>query len=135
MNAANGAAVTGVRVTDIAFQMRPVNIGPDGTIDGVAPLPLLVPSSDTAGDTGSSPTPSPTPAPVQTAGALHTLAGSVTDTAARTFSLAVADKLEAVGTPAVALPAGTRPFHTLANAIAANDVHVWAAAVANVIEP
>lgn len=39
-----GATITGVRVTDVAFQVRPVNIGPGGTVDGLAPLPLLVPT-------------------------------------------------------------------------------------------
>jgi hypothetical protein len=47
LNPTSGAAVTGVRVTDVAFQVRPVNIGPGGVdIDG-APLPLLVPTDDT----------------------------------------------------------------------------------------
>jgi hypothetical protein len=42
-----GATVTGVRVTDVAFQVRPVNIGPDASgIDG-APMPLLVPTDQT----------------------------------------------------------------------------------------
>jgi hypothetical protein len=42
-----GAAITGVRVTDVAFQVRPINIGPAAEgIDG-APMPLLVPTDQT----------------------------------------------------------------------------------------
>lgn len=44
LSPATGAAITGVRVTDIAFQVRPINLGPGGTIDGAAPFPLLVPT-------------------------------------------------------------------------------------------
>jgi len=43
-----GAVVTGVRVTDVAFQVRPVNIGPGGVDSEGAPLPLLVPTTETA---------------------------------------------------------------------------------------
>jgi len=43
-----GAVITGVKVADVAFQVRPVNIGPDGTTDGGAPLPLLVPTDETS---------------------------------------------------------------------------------------
>lgn len=42
-----GATVTGVTVTDVTFQVRPINIGPGGgTGDGEAPMPLLVPTSE-----------------------------------------------------------------------------------------
>ena len=47
LDPATGAAITGVRVTDIAFQVRPVNIGPGGVDEGGAPLPLLVPTVET----------------------------------------------------------------------------------------
>lgn len=47
LNPTTGAAVTGVRVTDVAFQVRPVNIGPGGFDDTGAPLPLLVPTTET----------------------------------------------------------------------------------------
>jgi hypothetical protein len=47
LSPSTGAAITGVRVTDIAFQVRPVNIGPGGTDEGGAPLPLLVPTDET----------------------------------------------------------------------------------------
>ena len=43
-----GAAITGVRVTDIAFQVRPINTGPGGTTDGLVPSPLLVPTDELA---------------------------------------------------------------------------------------
>lgn len=43
-----GATVSGVRVTDVAFQVRPLNIGPGGTIDGETPMPLLVPVDEPA---------------------------------------------------------------------------------------
>ena len=40
----SGAQITGVRVTDVAFQVRPINIGPDAAgVDGT-PMPLLVPT-------------------------------------------------------------------------------------------
>lgn len=42
-----GAAVSGVRVTDIALQVRPVNIGPDAIGADGAPMPLLVPTDGT----------------------------------------------------------------------------------------
>lgn len=47
LDPATGNAVSGVRVTDVAFQVRPINIGPDATsLDGT-PLPLLVPADET----------------------------------------------------------------------------------------
>lgn len=39
-----GAQVTGVRATDITYQVRPLSIGPGSETDGAAPMPLLVPS-------------------------------------------------------------------------------------------
>jgi hypothetical protein len=47
LNPATGAAVTGVRVTDLAFQVRPSTADIPGS-DGGAPLPLLVPTTETA---------------------------------------------------------------------------------------
>jgi hypothetical protein len=47
LNPVDGSTVSGVRVTDIAFQVRPVNIGTGGVVDGLAPLPLLVPTDQT----------------------------------------------------------------------------------------
>jgi hypothetical protein len=130
-----GATITGVIVTDVTFQVRPVNIGPGGTTDGEAPLPLLVPTDDTA-DTGTTTTTgATTPAQTVAVSPLHTQAQAVTDTAQRTFALAVADRLEPVAAPSVQLPAGTTPFHALANAISDTAVHLWAAAVANILEP
>lgn len=41
-----GNAVTGVRITDVAFQVRPVAHGPGGLDLVDAPLPLLVPVED-----------------------------------------------------------------------------------------
>lgn len=40
----SGAAVSGVRVTDVAFQVRPLNIGPDAIGPDGTPSPLLVPT-------------------------------------------------------------------------------------------
>lgn len=42
-----GATISGVRVTDVAFQVRPLNLGPGGTGEGEAPSPLLVPTDET----------------------------------------------------------------------------------------
>lgn len=44
LDPATGAQITGVRVTDVAFQVRPINIGPDATGADGTPMPLLVPS-------------------------------------------------------------------------------------------
>lgn len=41
-----GAAVTGVRVTDLAFQVRPFNTVQGGGTTEEAPMPLLVPTED-----------------------------------------------------------------------------------------
>lgn len=42
-----GNAITGVRVTDIALQVRPIHVGP-GAIDAAGDvMPLLVPVSET----------------------------------------------------------------------------------------
>ena len=43
LDPATGAAVSGVTVTDVAFQVRPVHIGAGGTVEGGDILPLLVP--------------------------------------------------------------------------------------------
>ena len=48
LSPSSGAVITGVRVTDVAFQVRPLNLGPGGSTDGEAPLPLLVPTTETA---------------------------------------------------------------------------------------
>lgn len=46
LDAATGNAVAGVRVTDVAFQVRPVNIGADvGGVFGDE-FPLLVPVTE-----------------------------------------------------------------------------------------
>jgi hypothetical protein len=42
-----GATISGVTVTDVAFQVRPVNIGPGGVSESGAPSPLLVPTDET----------------------------------------------------------------------------------------
>jgi hypothetical protein len=47
LDPSSGAVVTGVRVTDVAFQVRPINIGPDATGTDGAPMPLLVPFDGT----------------------------------------------------------------------------------------
>lgn len=131
----DGSTVAGVRLTNVAFQVR--NQNQDGTFEGggVPPLPLLVPVDDTYVAPTPTPTPVPSPSTQPPSGPLHTQAMSVTDAAQRTFALAVADKLEPVTTPTVQLPAGSTPFHALANAITDTAVHLWAAAVANVLEP
>jgi hypothetical protein len=129
-----GAAVTGVRVTDVAFQVRPVNIGPGGTTDGLAPLPLLVPSNEVVDTGGTTPTPAPAPSNTTQGGPLHTQAGTIADLPSKTFAFAVADKLEPTAAATVTLPTGTRPFHALANAIVDVAVHLWAVAVADKLE-
>lgn len=48
LSPSTGATITGVKVSDVAFQVRPINIGPGGTTDGLAPSPLLVPTDETA---------------------------------------------------------------------------------------
>jgi len=48
LNPTTGAVITGVTVTDVTFQVRPINIGPGGTVNGVDPMPLLVPTTETA---------------------------------------------------------------------------------------
>lgn len=42
-----GAQVTGVRVTNASFQVRPINIGAGGTGGDDFTLPLLVPVTET----------------------------------------------------------------------------------------
>jgi hypothetical protein len=134
LNPSTGATITGVVVSDVTFQVRPVNIGPDGTTDGAAPLPLLVPASDVVEAPAPPPTPAPVPSNSVLSGALHTQAAAVTDLPVKTFDLAVADKLEPTATPTVTLPTGARPFHTLANAITDVAIHLWAVAVADRLE-
>lgn len=46
LSPSSGASITGVRVTDVAFQVRPVNIGPGAVTEDGTPSPLLVPSDD-----------------------------------------------------------------------------------------
>lgn len=46
LNPTTGAAVAGVRVTDVAFQVRPINIGPGATAEDGTPSPLLVPTEE-----------------------------------------------------------------------------------------
>lgn len=135
LNPTSGATVAGVRATDVAFQVANTSPAGDGGSAGVAPLPLLVPSSDVQVDATPTPTPSTSPSSQTTGGPLHTQAVAVTDTAQRTFALAVADKLEPVSVPTVQLPTGSTPFHALANAITDTAIHLWAAAVANTLEP
>lgn len=48
LDPATGATITGVTVSQVTFQVRPVNTGPGGTVDGDAPFPLLVPSEEAA---------------------------------------------------------------------------------------
>jgi len=48
LDALSGAAVGGVRATDVAFQVRPVNIGPGAVATDGTPSPLLVPTDETA---------------------------------------------------------------------------------------
>jgi len=43
----DGSAVTGVRVTDLAFQVRPVTTSDVGGTIGDVPSPLLVPTDET----------------------------------------------------------------------------------------
>lgn len=48
LDESTGATVTGVRATDVAFQVRPINT--DGSVSGQsdAPSPLLVPTDEAA---------------------------------------------------------------------------------------
>lgn len=48
LNPTDGSQVSGVRVTDIAFQVRPISVGAGGTVNGLDPLPMLVPTDQTA---------------------------------------------------------------------------------------
>ena len=46
LSPSTGAQITGVRVTDVAFQVRPVNIGPGAVAGDGTPSPLLVPTDE-----------------------------------------------------------------------------------------